>query len=701
MSLSQLTDREAVLRAIREFDELGREQFLEKHGFGPARRYFVVHEGRRYDSKALAGVAYSYQFPQRDLLRASEFSGGEGSVGKVFGNLGFEVIDQFEGQIADDLRKSLEEILRSYIEVRAGGKFGKAHPIWSVFEEAAESIRSLAPVATRPHLKVSWSAGQGAWSRVPMVALMDERETSSTQDGVYVVFLFREDMSGVYLSWNQGVTSIKKEHGARRSREILRERAASLSRFHGPELRGFQVGDGMDLRSKGTLGRSYEAGAINYKLYKAEEVPRASEIAADLEFVLSAYDQYLELETASTPEASSAEVTRPQAPFDLQDAMEELISRIQLNGYVFEPWQVGQYVTALRTKPFVILAGVSGTGKSTLPRLVAEGTGGCSELIPVRPDWSDSSEILGYTDLHGTFRPGPLLTTARSAEDNGGRLHTLVIDEMNLARVEHYFAEVLSRIEDRRVQPGGGYGSPPLLETGSSHLDHPWSSVRIPPNLAIVGTVNMDESTHGFSRKVLDRAFTIELSDVSLEMHQSKGPAGSDTEPTPWPVEAWWPRAARLGEPWERTKEDEQTISEVVSVLSELNGFLSAAQLQVAYRVRDEIALFVIHAKDISSTFRTSSGQSVAPLDLALQMKILPRITGGSGAVQRALLGLLGWAKTGSGFSDTSEAREITEAWISRNRPSRIEEARFPGLAARCALMWERLQSEGYTSYWL
>ena len=647
------------------------------------------------------GVAYPYQFPQRDLLRASEFSEGEGPVEKVPGNLGFEVVDQFEGQVADGLQNTLEEILQSYVEVRTGAKFGKAHPIWSVFEEAAESIRSLAPVARRPHLKVSWSAGQGAWSRVPMISLMDERETSSTQDGVYVVFLFREDMSGVYLSWNQGVTTIKKEHGARRSREILRERAGSLSRFHGPRPRGFGVGDGMDLRTKGTLGQSYEAGAINYKLYRAGEVPVASEIEADLEFVLSAYDQYLDSDTAPTPEVDTLEVTRPQMPFNLQDATEDLIARIRQNGYVFEPWQVAQYVTALRTKPFVILAGVSGTGKSTLPRLVAEGTGGCSELIPVRPDWSDSSEIVGYTDLHGSFRPGPLLATARNAQDDGGRFHTLVIDEMNLARVEHYFAEVLSRIEDRRVQPEGGYGSPPLLESGSSHPDHLWSTVSIPPNLAIVGTVNMDESTHGFSRKVLDRAFTIELSDVSLEIHETTDPPGSDMEPASWPVEAWWPRAVRLGESWQRTEDDNQTISEVVSVLLELNAFLSAAQLQVAYRVRDEIALFVIHAKDISSTFRTSSGESVAPLDLALQMKILPRITGGSAAVQRALLGLLGWAKTGSSFSDTSEAREITEAWISRNRPSRMQEARFPGLAARCALMWERLQSEGYTSYWL
>lgn len=91
MSINELTERSAVLRAITEFDALGREAFLERYGFGEATRYFLLYEGRRYDSKAIAGVAYGYQFPQRGPLRPRDFSGGESGAVRPLRALGFEV----------------------------------------------------------------------------------------------------------------------------------------------------------------------------------------------------------------------------------------------------------------------------------------------------------------------------------------------------------------------------------------------------------------------------------------------------------------------------------------------------------------------------------------------------------------------------------------------------------------------------------
>ena len=138
-----------------------------------------------------------------------------------------------------------------------------------------------------------------------------------------------------------------------------------------------------------------------------------------------------------------------------------------------------------------------------------------------------------------------------------------------------------------------------------------------------------------------------------------------------------------------------------MNALTELNKILTTAQLQVGYRTRDEVALFVVHAAEIEDAFRTSSGESVSPLDLALQMKILPRIAGGSGAIRRLLLGLLGWAWMGQPFVEESEARGLLEQWEAAGRPSRSVGARYPGLASRALLMFDRLQTEGFTSYWL
>jgi 5-methylcytosine-specific restriction protein B len=272
---------------------------------------------------------------------------------------------------------------------------------------------------------------------------------------------------------------------------------------------------------------------------------------------------------------------------------------------------------------------------------------------------------------------------------------------MNLARVEHYFAEILSRIEDRRPTVNGGFASGPLLNhqlTGSDAVE--WGTVGIPPNLAIVGTVNMDESTHGFSRKVLDRAFTLEFSDINLHVWESNQ-ASDASSLEPWPIQAWRPRATRLSQLDEVTDTDRQHIQTTIQVLTEVNRFLTLAQLQVGYRTRDEVALFMLHAEEILPLFVTSEGESVNPLDLALQMKILPRIVGGSNAIRQVILRFLGWAVDGKPLQMEEDAQQFLTQWESETRPLALAEAKYPHTAARLCLMWERLLNEGFTSFWL
>ena len=384
--------------------------------------------------------------------------------------------------------------------------------------------------------------------------------------------------------------------------------------------------------------------------------------------------------------------------YDRSLIIKNLVQAVAGQGFVFEPWQIAAYVTALRTKPFVILAGVSGTGKSKLPALVAQATGGEVKLISVRPDWTDSSDVLGYTDLRGTFRPGQLLELVHRATEERDKHFVCIMDEMNLARVEHYFAELLSHLEDRRRVPGGGYASGFLLSQSLQGSEAYWSNLGLPPNLVIVGTVNMDESSHGFSRKVLDRAFTIEFSDVDLALWENKPKAVLSGL---WPVTAWYPRAAQLAEIGQLTEEEKKKVQEVIQVLSLMNRYLIQAQLQVGYRTRDEIALFVLHAGEISSSFVTRSGVAVSPLDLALQMKVLPRIAGGSNSVRNILFRLLGWAYNGQAFKAEEDAGGLLEMWDNAGRPGFIEGAKYPRTAGRLCLMWNRLLTEGFTSFWL
>lgn len=389
--------------------------------------------------------------------------------------------------------------------------------------------------------------------------------------------------------------------------------------------------------------------------------------------------------------------TEDTKPFEYDDASRTLIEDISRAGFNFEPWQVASYLVALRTKPFLILGGVSGTGKSQLPILAASFTGAISELVPVRPDWTDSSDILGYVDLNSGIRTGPLLRIASEASRNPSQQYVCIIDEMNLARVEHYFAEVLSRIEESRATNSRDVRlfNHPLSKKEDQH----WAEVCLPANLAIVGTVNMDESTHGFSKKVIDRAFTLEFSEIDLSNWEFNNAA--ITKSNSWPISAWQPRAVRPGAIPDLSDSERADVLRVVEHLQELNQILKQAQLQLAYRSRDEIIMFVLHAKDLIDLFVTAKGDSVDPLDLAFQMKVLPRVAGGSGAIRRLVIQLLGWSTSGAIFRSEEEATDTLSEWVASGRTDAIASAKFPRTAARLCLMWERILNEGFTSYWL
>lgn len=383
---------------------------------------------------------------------------------------------------------------------------------------------------------------------------------------------------------------------------------------------------------------------------------------------------------------------------DFSSSMEQLVDAIAAKGFIFHPWQVATYITALRTKPFVILAGISGTGKSKLPDLVSKLTSGKCERVSVRPDWTDSSEVLGYVDLNDRFRPGRVLQQAKDAASDPSQFHVCLIDEMNLARVEHYFAEVLSAIEDRQPSPIGGFQSTALISQKLPLEFLEWQEQVLPSNMGIVGTVNMDESSHGFSRKVLDRAFTIELSEVDLSLESASPTAAAST--VVWSMEYWRCKATRLSEVDFSSPANRLIAERATSHLQEINRSLIHCQLQVGYRTRDEVIMFMINAEEVRGLFRTRSGEAVDPLDLAVMMKVLPRLVGGSNSIRQTLMGLIGVAVIGQAFGLEEEVNPVVERWIADGRQDLIEDAKLPRSAARLCLMWKRLE-DGYTSYWL
>ena len=163
----------------------------------------------------------------------------------------------------------------------------------------------------------------------------------------------------------------------------------------------------------------------------------------------------------------------------------------------------------MQTRGFVILSGSSGTGKTWLAQAYADAIGARPKLAAVDPSWSSNEDLLGYlSPLDGFYHHTPFSEfvqeaarewTAADMAGRSAREFHVILDEMNLARVEHYFSRFLSAMEVRSRE-------------GIARLDlAPGHTVELTPNLKFAGTVNVDETTHGFADKVYDRAQLIEL----------------------------------------------------------------------------------------------------------------------------------------------------------------------------------------------
>jgi len=357
-------------------------------------------------------------------------------------------------------------------------------------------------------------------------------------------------------------------------------------------------------------------------------------------------------------------------------------------GFQYDYEEIANFYISLKAKPFVILAGISGTGKTQLPRKIAASLGFLEEQViqlPVRPDWTDSSDILGYTSLDGNFIPKDLTLAIQKATANPDLPYFFILDEMNLARVEHYFSDFLSVIETRE-RVGKEIKTDPILREEvlrSAKNKADFSAMGWPQNLFLIGTVNMDETTHSFSRKVLDRANSVEMNEVDLNWIKTNGdqiPQLSGISNDLFQTD--YIRSVEL------TDEDKKSIDKDMKLLQDVNKILQEADLHFAYRVRDEIAFYlIINAKN-------GLLQSNSALDFQIVQKILPRIHGSSERVQTVLVDLLNLLE-GTSFRNSnfeySMINDFTKSAVLK----------YKRASKKIIFMLKRYDDDRFTSFWL
>lgn len=395
------------------------------------------------------------------------------------------------------------------------------------------------------------------------------------------------------------------------------------------------------------------------------------------------------------------------------------------------------YLSAIRTKPFLLLAGISGTGKSRIVKEMAYAS--CPDegdlrkdktspgnycLVEVKPNWNDSTELLGYETVldGGNYHLTKFVKFLIKAMQHENVPFFVCLDEMNLAAVEQYFAEFLSILESRK-DVDGTIKSEPLIpaaifnkydnklfkelfpskekqEKGTSYpfVDDelaPYGNItyktlreeglRIPRNLIVVGTVNMDDTTYQFSRKVIDRAMTIEMNEVNLnDMFDIEKPdALSYREDV---VDKGWFFApfAQSNNVLQQMNNDErelltekikttigQTDADGTTTPDSLEAILGKTPFRIAYRVVNELILHFYALRCWENKDTEFEELYNKALDNILMMKVLPRIEGNEDLVKEPLAQLATWT-----------------------------EVAYPKANAKIVEMRERLELSHFTCFW-
>lgn len=383
-------------------------------------------------------------------------------------------------------------------------------------------------------------------------------------------------------------------------------------------------------------------------------------------------ERYLEEGEEEVPELS------------IKESMELIKEYIASKGFSYDGELIENFYLSLKSKPFVILAGTSGTGKTRLVRLFAEAIGANYKLVSVRPDWSDSSDLFGHVNLKGEFVPGAIIDYIHEAAkpENINIPYFLCLDEMNLARVEYYLSDFLSIIETRHREDGRVVTDEIILDKAVSVT---YGKVILPENLYVIGTVNMDETTFPFSKKVLDRANTIEFSYVDLVPDFSESLEEAEAQN----CKNDFLKTDYITLMSDTATEDRQFVSDICFELQEINEILQCAQAHVGYRVRDEIIFYMLNNK------KAELLDTNLAFDNEIMQKILPRIQGSSASIKDMLCEL--FKKCAGDYTGLSQASvsEQMQVYVE------TKDCKYKKSAEKICYMMRRFEEDGFTSYWL
>ena len=584
MALPSNINKDHLIKAIEKIDSDGIPNDAD------SKFYDVVYNGKKYPPKVI--VSYANIFANGEEISRTSFSGGLNTeCFNLLEKYGFEIIKKKEMGFYGELIKFIE---LSDKQTTGQGTIG-------VQDYNNERIVNYLD------LKVEAKIGVGRASSIPWVAFLSEEDT--VQNGIYPVYLYYKEKKIIILAY--GISETNEPNRTWQLQNVITINDYFLKNYN----------EGAEKYGNSFVFRVYD---LNKKL---EEV-KVNEDLNDLIII------YKSTQLNSRPlkidkEARNRKPNRNkinQIPFNI----EEFQKNVEEAGLIFSSQLIHRFIASLCTKPFVICSGLSGSGKTKLAQAFAQWITEDEAqyvIVPVGADWTNREPLIGYPnalDKQEYVSPEngvlDLMIRAKENIENTGeptKPYFLILDEMNLSHVERYFADFLSTMESGDKIP--------LHKIDNNALTVP-PSIKLPKNLFIVGTVNIDETTYMFSPKVLDRANTIEFrlndkdladfikSDIKLNMDLLKAQGANMSESF---------MNMALQETDKNLKSSEEDLKLFFSELKKSGA-------EFGYRTANEIGRLMWMLEALGE-----KGDNL--LDIAIMQKLLPKLHGSRNKLTKVL----------------------------------------------------------------
>lgn len=437
---------------------------IDKEGipdYAQSSYYDVIYKSKKYPPKLI--VSYANLFANGVIMNRTSFSGGQETAS-------FKLLEE-NGFIIE--KKNKYSNISYFEEVK---RF--------IAQAATTNLKTSHFSKSYLGLTIKVSFGQGNQAIVPWISFLGNGQ--KTSNGIYPVFLYYKEIQKLILAYGVSATNP----------------AALRWDVDAPSL--------SDYFKSNNFGeaRPYPNSYV-YSVYDIKELDEVT-INNDLNEIIQIYMQKLVSQTGPNTNATSLDYFRYTSFKKATDS----------SNYKLDEKLALRFITSLLTKPFVILTGLSGSGKTKLAQAFAKWI--CADtnqyrIIPVGADWTNREPLLGYpnaleNELYIMPDNGALQLVIDAAKPgNENKPYFLILNEMNLSHIERYFADFLSAMESHETIP---------LHNGSPDWKGVPSFVKLPQNLFIIGTVNIDETTYMFSPKVLDRASVIEFRVSEKEMEE-------------------------------------------------------------------------------------------------------------------------------------------------------------------------------------